>query len=332
MSAQRRSGTLPALAGIALAVVLFAREDVGAIVGLVIVAGPGLILASLLHAAPIAVNARAWQLLFARPARPSLRLLLFATWVRESVNGLLPVARVGGELAAFRILRHGNVDAADGAATLIADMALSLLSQTAFALVGIALLIGTGQALEPMVSLVAVTALLAIAGIIVLLALRSHVLSAVTQVFDRLVGGRLDALVTGTIRIDEVLSGIYARRRDAAACLAWQLAGWIAGAIEIWLALYFLGHPRSVLDAIAIEALIQAISSAAFVVPGAFGVQEGGFLLLGAVLGIDGPTALALASARRIRDVVVFFPGLVAWQRSESRANREATAHVAQPQ
>ena len=73
-------------------------------------------------------------------------------------------------------------------------------------------------------------------------------------------------------------------------------------------------------DAIVIEALIQAISSAAFVVPGALGVQEGGFLLIGAALGIDGTTALALAAARRLRDVIVFFPGLIAWQWAETRA------------
>ena len=90
--------------------------------------------------------------------------------------------------------------------------------------------------------------------------------------------------------------------------------------VEIWLALYFLGQPRSILDALVIEALVQAISSAAFVVPGALGVQEGGFLLIGAALGIDGTTALALAAARRLRDVIVFFPGLIAWQWAETRA------------
>ena len=73
------------------------------------------------------------------------------------------------------------------------------------------------------------------------------------------------------------------------------------------------------LDALVIEALVQAISSAAFVVPGALGVQEGGFLLIGAALGIDGTTALALAAARRLRDVIVFFPGLIAWQWAETR-------------
>ena len=68
-----------------------------------------------------------------------------------------------------------------------------------------------------------------------------------------------------------------------------------------------------------IEALIQAVSSAAFIVPGALGVQEAAFVVIGAMLGIDATTALALATARRLRDVVIFFPGLIAWQWAEMR-------------
>ena len=327
----KSAGSVLALAGIALAVVLFAQEDVRAIVDLVVAAGPGLIAASLVHTVPMTLNARAWQLLFARASRPSLRALTFATWVRESVNGLLPVARIGGELAAFRIVRRTGVGGAENGASLIADMALSLLSQTAFAIIGIAFLVAQGRRTALSTDLVAAVAALLLVGVVIALAVRSNVASGVIRLLDRLVRGRLRAVLAETLRIDQALSALYARRGDVAACFAWQLAGWVAGAAEIWVALYLLGHPRSVLDAFVIEALIQAISSAAFVVPGALGVQEGGFLLIGAALGVDGPTALALAATRRIRDLVVFFPGLVAWQRAESRASSRASARMAEP-
>jgi len=102
---------------------------------------------------------------------------------------------------------------------------------------------------------------------------------------------------------------------------AWRgrLLGWVLGAGEIWLALRFLDPQRSLPDAIVIEALIQAVSSAAFLVPGALGVQEGGFIVIGAAVGIDATTALALAVARRLRDIVIFFPGLIAWEFAELR-------------
>ncbi|HXU66473.1 MAG TPA: lysylphosphatidylglycerol synthase domain-containing protein, partial [Casimicrobiaceae bacterium] len=90
----------------------------------------------------------------------------------------------------------------------------------------------------------------------------------------------------------------------------------------IWLALYFLGHPRPLQDAIAIEALVQAVSSAAFIVPGALGIQEGAFVVIGAALGLDATTSLALASARRLRDLIIYLPGLIAWHRAETNGVR----------
>jgi len=129
-----------AIAGLALAVVLFAREDVGGIVDLVIAAGPGLMLAGLFHFVPMIANARAWQRLLPTAQRPNVSAMTWVVWIRESVNGLLPVARVGGEIIAYRMLRRHVVGRGDAAATLLADMALSVLSQAVFALLGLGLL------------------------------------------------------------------------------------------------------------------------------------------------------------------------------------------------
>jgi glycosyltransferase 2 family protein len=324
------AGAALALAGIALAIALFVREGIAAVVDLLLAAGPGLVLAAMFHLAPMALNARAWQLLLPGVERTSLRTMTWATWIRESVNGLLPVGRIGGEVVAYRILRRSLIRRTSAAASLIADMALSVVSQAGFALLGIGLLLMLGATTLATPRLLAGLAVMVVLGVAFALVQRAGVMSAVTRVLNRIFAGRLNAAITQSLRLDQAMREIYSRRRDVAACLGWQMAGWIAGAGEIWLALYFLGQHRSVLDAIAIEALIQAISSAAFLVPGALGVQEGGFLLIGAALGIDGATALALATARRLRDLIVFLPGLVAWQRLEVRAQVPKSAKPSQ--
>jgi hypothetical protein len=61
------------------------------------------------------------------------------------------------------------------------------------------------------------------------------------------------------------------------------------------------------------------VSSGAFLVPGALGVQEGSFLILGKVLGLPDEVSLALALVRRARDVLVFGPALALWQLGEGR-------------
>jgi putative membrane protein len=297
--------------------VLFARENVGRIAGLVAAAIPGLALAALFHVVPMIANARAWQCLFEPRARSGVALLAWAIWLRESVNGILPVARIGGEIAAYRFLRDRVAHRADAAATLVVDMALSVLSQAAFALLGVALLAAGGRgAIDALQGAVAVALMAALGGAFVV-AQRSGVLGTLAVRVDRLLAGRMATLRARSMRVDDAMRAIYQRPRDVAASLAWQFAGWVLGAGEIWLALHFLGHPLGVLDAIVIEALVQAASSAAFVVPGALGIQEGAFLLIGTMLGLDAPTALALAAARRLRDVLVFVPGVFVYQWSE---------------
>jgi len=317
---------LSAIAGLALAVFLFMQQGVGAIVALVLSAGPGLLLAALFHILPMVANARAWQRLLPETQRPALRVLSWATWLRESVNGLLPVARIGGEIVAYRAVRRYAAHGSELAASLVADMALSLLSQTGFAVLGLALLFARGRSSGFAGQLLAAVAGMIPLGVAFIAVQRAGALSALTRIVDRLFAGRFEAVHASAVGFDAALAAIYARRRDVAACFAWQLAGWTLGAGEIWLALYFLGQPMSVLDALAIEALI----SAAFIVPAALGVQEGGFVVIGAMLGIDAGTSLALATARRLREVVIFLPGLAAWQWAETRVRHSKTIGASQ--
>src|SRR5258706_7472302 len=261
-------------------------------------------------------NAHAWGRLLAEPQRPSAWVLSWGTWVRESVNGLLPVARIGGEIVAYRIVRRHVERRSDVAASLVADTALSVLSQAGFALFGLALLFAIGRTSTFTAQLLAAVACMIPLGMGFVIAQRAGPL---TRILDRLFAGRLGVARAQSLRFDQALRAVYARRRDVAACLAWQFAAWVLGAGEIWLALNFLGWPAGILDAVVIEALIQAVSSATFIIPGALGVQEGGFIVIGAALGIDATTALALATARRLRDVIIFFPGLIAWQWAEAR-------------
>lgn len=309
-----------AMAGLALAVYLFWRGDPAAVWTLVAQAGFGIVLAALLHVLPMALNARAWQVILPRGERLRLRAMLLAVWVRESVNGLLPVARVGGEIVSYRLLRIYGMRRFAAAAGLVVDMALSVLSQLVFALAGVAFWIAHGQSSAFASQIMLGIAIMLVLAMLFVIVQRAGAFERIASMANRLASGRLVLAVGQSARIDRAVRTMYRRRSGIAGCFVWQLAGWTAGAAEIGAALYFLGHPMSIADALAIEALIQAISSAAFVVPGALGVQEAGFLAIGAAFGLDAPTALALAAARRARDVIVFFPGLMAWQVLERRA------------
>lgn len=313
-----RLGLLLALAGLGGAVALLAQQDLTEVRALLGSAGFGLVLAGLAHAVPMLANAEAWRVLLPGAKRPGLGAMTLNVWIRESVNGLLPVARIGGEVASYRLLRGEGVAPGPAAASLMVDMAVSILSQLAFALIGLALLAAAGAGVGWQG--IAGSALLGVAlaaGFI--LAQRANLFSRLAVVLNRVAAGRFGAFTAHSARIDRMARRLWRSRGAIAACFLWQLLGWCLGALEIWLALWFLGHPVSPATALAIESLIQALSSAAFVVPGALGLQEAGFLGLGLLVGLPPEAGAALAIARRIRDLVVFLPGLAAWVWAERR-------------
>ena len=126
------------------------------------------------------------------------------------------------------------------------------------------------------------------------LAQRGRLLGTLVGTLNKRFAGRFELAHARARGFDAALRAVYDRRGDVIACFSWQFAGWLLGAGELWIALRFLGEPRGVPDAIALEALIQAVSSLAFFVPGALGAQEGAFIVIGAALGLDAATALAL--------------------------------------
>lgn len=59
--------------------------------------------------------------------------------------------------------------------------------------------------------------------------------------------------------------------------------------------------------------------SAAFAVPGGLGVQEGGFVVVSLLIGVPPEVSLALSLAKRVRELLVGVPALLAWQVAEGR-------------
>jgi putative membrane protein len=316
------------LLGVALFTGLILYQGAGQIAAVLIGAGTGLVWASLFHIVPMLVNAQAWRVLFVAGPAPSLLQMTFTVWIRESVNGLLPVARIGGEVVSYRVLTRMGFKPVPVAASLISDITLSMVSQFLFTVAGLVLLL---IRIED-----AAVVWRVVGGLLVFLPMltgmfaiqRIGIVNLGARLVGMLFGDRWSELVGNASRLDRVLRLVYRRFSRVVMAVVWQLFGWVLGTGEIWLALQFLGHPVDLYDSFLLESTAQAISSAAFVVPGAIGVQEGGFMLFGAMLGLDPQVALAVALARRIRDILVFAPGLVLWQLGEVR--RLAPRHPAE--
>ncbi len=106
--------------------------------------------------------------------------------------------------------------------------------------------------------------------------------------------------------IDLDVQSTYARGAAVMASFILSLLGWIVGTGEVYLIAVLLGTPVSWTNALLLESLGQAIRGAGFAIPGALGVQEAGYLLLGSIgrpapgccAGIVAGQACARAAAR----------------------------------
>ena len=115
------------------------------------------------------------------------------------------------------------------------------------------------------------------------------------------------------------LIACYRAPRRLALAATWHSISWLLGGIEICLALHFLGHDIGIGPGLVIESLGQALKAVGFAVPGALGVQEGGYIVVCQLFGLSPEIAIALSLMKRLREVVLGVPGLVAWQRMEGR-------------
>jgi len=277
-------------------------------------AGAGILWIGAVHFISMTFNARAWQILLPHPNRPSILFFLWSVWLRESVNSLLPVARIGGEVVTANLLIQRGVTPPLSIASLIGDVTITLVTQLIFTFIGLALLVAKGQA-SPSLHNILISAIvfLPLTGLFIFLQKIGSfkLLALVTKHFF---GDRFVTLAGNAAKLDLSLKQLYQRHAAVFFCAVWQMAGWFAGAAEIWLSLYFLGHSITIWNAIIIESLIQALSSSAFVVPGALGVQEGGFVVVGGLTGLTVEISFALALLRRARDITIFVPALTIWQ------------------
>lgn len=245
-------------------------------------------------------GARAWKFVWAR-------------YVRESAAEVLPFSQLGGIVIGARALAISGMRMVPVAVSMLADLVIELAAKLPYVLSGIVLLFS----ISPRSSVMKPAVLGAImVGMTVVLLL----------VFHRRIKGWLENLAlqmaqrwpvlglgTGS-QIRPVFAHVFARDWRIVKALNMHLVAWLSGALETWFILRLMGTPISASEAIVIDSLVAALRTFGFAIPAAIGFQEGGYVLLGGVFGIDPALAVALSLVRRARELALGVPGLGMWQ------------------
>lgn len=319
------------LVGLAVVILLVAWQGVATVADRLTTAGWGILLVALFIPPDLVLRTASWRLLFAPGRAPRFADTAYAMWIGSSVNFLLPVATIGGEFVKARILTLRAVPGVDAAASVLLDKTVQAVSILLWALIGIAILVVVAPD-EPMVTAAlagAALLMLGIAGFVLVQCAGAFGLSAGISagIFARPAArmfrsGKWQSLIESAADLDAALRDLYRRPGVIATSSCLRLAKRAVMGAEVWLVAWLIGYPIGLGEAVMLNSLAIALRSAAFIVPGGIGVQEGGYVVVGALVGLPADVMLTISLATRLGELIEGLPGLLAWQFAEGGAYR----------
>ena len=309
------------IVGLSAMVVLVLCQGVGDIVELLLNTGWALIWLPVLWAPCLIPAAASWRCLFLPSHRPRFLTVLHAIWIGRAVNTLLPVASIGGELVKARLLTLWGSDGVHSAASVLLDKTVQVFALILWGVTGatlLVLLVADASLAVPILGGLSILTLGVLGFLVVQRAGMFQFLARQSALV--LKGDYVAELTKNAAAVDDTVRQLY--RAPAMFCWAVVLkfAGLVWQTSEVWIAAYVLGVPITFLEAVMLKSLSSTLSDIAFIIPNSYGVQEGAYIALGALLGQPADVMLALSLATRIRELAVDLPGLLAWQHSEARS------------
>jgi len=300
-----------AAVGLAAVAGLVAHFGADAVIGSLLAIGwSGFAVICSIHLALVAVMGIAWWALV--PGVPAW-VFIWGRLIRDAGSEILPFSQMGGLVLGARAVMVAGVPGRVATASMIVDLTLEFFAKLAYTALGLFLLFHlrpASAAALPITTGLAAAVLIATAFV----AVQRHGFDLFDR-FARAFGrGWADRTAAGAASVHTELGHIHRRRARLCTGFFLHLACWVAGALEIWIALRLAGRPLDFAVALVIESLLYAIRTVAFAIPNAVGVQEGAYILLGGAFGLTPEMGLALSLLKRARDLVIGVPALGIWQ------------------
>lgn len=268
-----------------------------------------------------AVLALAWTIIASCCGEPRYTVYLWGRMVRDAATSCLPFSPVGGFVLGARAVTLHGVRIAAATASTVVDVTAEVLAQLAFAAIGLCILIARDPDTRLAVPLAVILGLglAAIGGF----AWAQRGAAAIFNALGRRIAGQwFDGATDRVALLQTELTAIYARPGRLALACGVHLLGWLGTGIGDWIAYRLLGVDITLPAALAIDALLNTVLAAAFLVPGYAGVQEAAYAAIGSLFGIPPDMSLGVSLLRRARDILVGVPTLLAWQVIEMRRLR----------
>ena len=132
--------TVAGVAGFALVGLLIVRSGAGEVAQAMLTLGWRLAPITVFHLIPLFIGALSWRELLPASSRLNIASAAWIRWLRESINNLLPVASIGGDVASVRLAHLHGVGTPQAAASVVVDTTVGVVTQLVFVSTGVTLL------------------------------------------------------------------------------------------------------------------------------------------------------------------------------------------------
>lgn len=297
---------------------LIAWQGVGEVSSIILKTGWPIFLVPLAWTPTVLLGTWSWQCLFRPGHGPGFKHTFMALWMGRAINTLLPVASIGGEVVKARMLILWGHPKAASSASVFADKTVQVFGVIIWGLIGVSLLVHYSVDQDLIAAALIGFAVLGagVAGFV--LVQKAGIASAVVKSAHKVTkSGYFEDLKDGASEIDDHIRATYARPGRLILSVFWRTLALVLQTAEVWVAAYVLGHPITVMEAVFLKSMTSTLSDVAFVIPNAYGIQEGAFVVLGAMIGLPPDLMLAVSLTIRIRELLIDVPGLALWQHAE---------------
>src|ERR1700728_3252594 len=201
---------------------------------------------TLFHLVPLTFSALSWRELIPFASRLDAITAVWIRWIRESINSLLPVASIGGDVASIRLAYLQGVTATQATGSMVGDTTVGVVTQLVFVLSGVGLLLMWSTKHDALVvaGMVAVGVSILLVAIAAFVLFQHHGLFVAFAKFGRhLLPERwLFGFAERASTIDDAVIAAYRSGPVMLRASLLRLIGWAAGTGEVWLVMQALGH------------------------------------------------------------------------------------------
>ncbi len=314
----KRLSYLGLLVGLIALAILIAWQGLDEILALLSQGGWLLLTLPIIWLPSFVIQVFGWNYLFPKDRIPPFKELFLSLWMGRAINTLLPVATIGGEIAKARLLILWGRNGIDASASVMVDKAVQALALVPWAIIGTCLMLLLAIDNKLVIYIALSTFILSLNVIVFMFLQRKGMFGFTAKLIGKFnASDRWGRITDNAHQVDNVVRDLYSDKKRFGLSFFWRTVGLILSTAEVWLACYLLGYPISIIEAIMLKSLTQIITDIAFVIPNGYGVQEGGFILIGSLIGLTPDLALAVSIAIRIRELLFDLPGLLMWNHIE---------------